>query len=108
MSKIYNELSTVTVTVEPEDNNGDAYTPITARYRVDDCRTGRQLVDWTTLTPATLMTIAIAGSLNAIINSDRQTPEQKVVTVNTDNGLSTQLFSQYFYGVRDLNFAQIA
>lgn len=105
--KIYDELSAITVTASPKDNNGDAYTPSTARYRVDDCRTGKQLVDWTTLTPSTAMTIAIAGSVNAIIDSDRQTPEQKVVTLNTDNGLSTQLFSQYFYGVRDLNFAQI-
>ena len=108
MSKIYDELSTVTVTASLKDNNGDALTPVTARYRIDDCLTGRQLVDWTTLTPATAMTIQIPGSVNAIINSDRQTPEQKVVTLNTDNGLSTQLFSQYFYGVRDLNFAQIA
>ncbi len=107
MSKIYAELSAVIVTVSPKDNDGVAYTPITARYRIDDCRTGKQLVDWTTLTPSTSMTIEIAGSVNAIINSDRRTSEEKVVTLNTDNGLSTQLFSQYTYGVQDLNFAQI-
>ena len=105
--KIYDELTAITVTASPKDNDGDAFTPTTARYRIDDCRTGRELVDWTTLTPSTAMTIEIPGSVNAIINSDRQTPEQKVVTLNLDNGLSTQLFSQYFYGFKDLGFAQI-
>lgn len=108
MSRTHNELSQVTVTVNPKDSNGDATTPTTARYRVDDCRTSKQLVDWTSLSPSTAMTIIIPGSANAIINSDRSTPEIKTVTVELDKDLATQHFAEYTYGIKDLNFAQVA
>ena len=108
MSRTHNELSQVIVTVRPLDSNGDATTPTTARYRVDDCRTRKELVDWTSLTPSTQMTIVIPGSANAIINSDRRTPEVKTVTVELDKDLTTQLFAEYTYRIQDLNFAQVA
>lgn len=109
MSRSFNELSQVSVTAEPLDVNNDAYTPTTARYRVDDCRTGQQLVAWTNIAvPSSSMVIEIPGSANAIIDTERRTPEIKVVTVNTDNGLVTQHFAEYNYGVVDLGFAQIA
>ena len=108
MSRRHNELSAVTVTVQPKDLNGDPTTPTTVQYRIDDCRTGKQLVDWTSLTPSITMTISIPGSVNEIINSERQTPEIKTVTVRIDEGLSTQHFAQYTYGVVDLGFAQVA
>ena len=107
MSRTHNELSQVIVIAEPLDSNGVATTPTTARYRVDDCRTKKQLVDWTSLTPSTSMTIIVPGSANAIINSDRKTPEIKTVTVNLDESLATQHFAQYTYGVQDLGFAQV-
>jgi len=106
--RIHNELSAVTVTVNPEDAAGVATTPTTVSYRIDDCRTTKQLVDWTVLTPSTVMTISIPGSVNAIINSARQTPEIKTVTIRIDVDLSTQNYSQYTYGVQDLGFAQVA
>jgi len=97
----------VTVTVEPKNSSGDATTPTTARYRVDDCRTGNELVAWTTLTPSTSMIIVIPGSKNSIINSNRLTPEVKTVTVQFDKDLTTQSFSEYTYGIKDLGFAQV-
>lgn len=108
MARIHNELSEVTVTVNPFDTNGDAYTPTTARYRVDDCLTERQLVAWTTISvPSSSMQISIPGSVNAIIGS-RRNPEPKILTVNTDNGLSTQHYSEYTYRIKDLKFAEVA
>jgi hypothetical protein len=107
MSRIHSELTSVTVTAEPKDSNGDAYTPTTAEYRVDDCRSGEQLVDWTTLTPSTSMTITIPGSANAIIHTN-QDREDKVVTVRTDKDLATQQYSDYKYQVKNLGFAQVA
>ena len=107
MSKIHNELSQVIVKAEPEDANGDATTPTTARYRVNDCRTGKELVGWTTLTPSIVMIIVIPGSVNAIINSNRLTPEIKTVTLHLDKDLSTSRFSEYTYQVKNLNFAQV-
>ena len=107
MARIYNELSEVTVTVTPFDTSGDPHTPTTARYRVDDCLTNKELVPWTDIvTPSTSMQIAIPGSVNAIIGK-RNTPEAKILTVNTDNDLSTQHFEEYVYRVKDLKFAQI-
>ena len=107
MSRIHNELSQVTVTVEPFDTDGVAYTPTSARYRVDDCRSGDELVGWTTLTPSTSMTITIPGSANAIIDDYRQT-EVKTVTVQLDKDLATQHMGEYTYQVKNLGFAQIA
>lgn len=108
MSRTHNELSQVIVTVQPLDANGKATLPTTAEYRIDDCRTEKQLVNWTSLTPGISMTITIPGTVNAIINTDRATPEVKTVTVRIDNGLDTQHFAQYTYRVKDLNFAQVA
>jgi hypothetical protein len=106
MSKIHPELSAVTVNAEPRDTLNQPYVPTTARYRVDDCRSNNQLVNWTDLTPSTDMEINIPGPVNAIIG-DRRTPEIKIVTVNTDKDLSTENFAEYSYGVRDLKFAQV-
>ena len=109
MSRTINEKTGITVTVRPKDTTGTAYTPTTARYRVDDCRSGKELVAWTTIvTPSTAMPITIPGTANAILNSDRKTPETKVLTVNTDEGLSTQHYEEYKYRVKDLGFAQVA
>ncbi|MGY8962537.1 MAG: hypothetical protein ACKVKT_03165 [Rhodospirillales bacterium] len=109
MSRTHNELSEVVVTVTPKDTSGNAYTPTTARYRVDDCLTGNERVAWTTIAvPSTSMQITIPGTANDIINSDRSTPEQTVLTVNMDKDLSTQHYEQYFYRIKDLLFAQVA
>lgn len=107
MARIHNELSEVTVTAKPEDTNGDPVTPTTARYRVDDCLTEKELVAWTDIAvPSISMQITIPGSVNAIIGS-RRTPEPKVLTLNTDKDLSTQHFEEYIYRIKDLKFAQI-
>ena len=109
MSRSFNELSQVSVTARPLDVDDNPYTPVTARYRVDDCRTKKELVPWTDIAvPSTVMLIEIPGSVNAIIDERRRTPEVKELTLNTDNGLTTQHFAKYTYGVIDLRFAQIA
>lgn len=107
MSKTHNELSEVTVTVKPCNAAGVATAPTTASYRIDDCLTRNELVAWTTMTPSTEMTITVPGTVNAIINNDRTTPEKKVVTVEFDKGLSTQHYAEYFYRVKNLGFAQV-
>ena len=104
MARIINELSQAVITVDPFDTNNDPYTPINARYRVDDCRSENSMVAWTTIaTLSTSMEIIVAGSLNTIVN-DRHKTETKVVTVNTDNGLDTAHNEQYFYKVKNLAF----
>ena len=99
----HNEESRVVVTAEPVDIDGNPYTPTTARYRVDDCRSETEMVDWTALTPSSSMEIVVPGPINTIIN-DRDRNESKVVTLNTDEGLSTKHNSEYLYGVKNLRF----
>ncbi len=109
MSATHDELTAVTITVTPRDNNGDPYTPTTARFRLDDCLSGKELIDWTAIAvPSISIQISIAGSLSAIVNNTLNTPEKKVLTFNADNGLSTQSYSQYIYKIKNLGFAQVA
>ncbi len=101
--RTHNEEVRVVVTVEPIDIDGLPYTPITARYRVDDGRSEEEMVPFTTLTPSTSMEITIPGPVNTIVN-DRNKVESKVVTVNTDDGLATQHNEEYLYGIKNLRF----
>lgn len=104
MARKINELSQAVVTVTPFDVDGNAYTPISARYRVDDCSSCNEMVGWTTITSlSTSMEIIIPGSLNTIVN-DKHRQETKVVTVNTDNGLDTAHNEDYKYDVKNLAF----
>ncbi len=105
MSRTFNELSQVVITASPLDSDGAESTPTTARYRVDDCRTETSLVGWTDLTPSTAMTITIPGSANGIQDNTLNTPEEKVVTVELDDGLTTQHYAQYTYRIKNLPFA---
>lgn len=101
--KKHNELSQVVITVAPKDLNGDAYTPTSARYKVNDRATSDEMVQWTTLTPSTSMTITVPPSVNTII-SDSNENEVKTVTVNLDEGLDTQHYLEYDYKVVNLKF----
>jgi len=105
MSRVFNELSQVVVTAEPKDTSNQPYTPVTARYRVDDCNSGNEMVGWTSLMPASSMQIVIPGTVNKIVSDlNRRPPEPKIVTVNTDEGLTTQHYEQYRYNVKNLGF----
>ena len=66
-----------------------AATPTTIHWRIDCATTGRQVVDWTSVSPASSFTIAVTGPYNAILN-DSNEQEWKRLTVMTDEGLATQ------------------
>jgi len=105
MSRTHNELSQVTITIKPINPQNKSYIPVTLRYKVNDCLTGKELVPYTSVTPtAREMIVLIPGSVNAIINDRLRNPEKKVVTINTDNGLPTEHYSEYFYRVKNLSF----
>ena len=101
--KTFNELSEVTVTARPVDRDGVVFIPTNARYRVDDLKSRKELVAWTSLTAATSMTITIPASVNEIINSSKKF-EVKVVTVETNHGLSSAHPEEYQYRVKNLEF----
>lgn len=66
-----------------------AATPTTVHYRVDDLNTGKILTDWTTLTTGTSVSVPITSVHNEIQN-DSSAFETRRLTVQADQGLSTQ------------------
>jgi len=70
-------------------NGATAEAPTTAKYRVDCITTGKVLTDWTTLTPAASMAIAITATHNAIQDQSNRR-EKKQLTVSANHGTATQ------------------
>lgn len=66
-----------------------ASTPTTIHYRVDCKTTGRALLDWTSVIPASSVNLSILPGFNAI-QDDCNDFERKQVTVKLDDGLATQ------------------
>lgn len=80
---------------------GVATAPSTIRYRVDDCYSEDNVVDWTSVTATSTATISIAASLNVMIDEDRRS-ERKVLTVEADNGTSTAFNGSAYYDIVDV------
>jgi hypothetical protein len=79
---------------------GDA--PTTIEYRIDCLTTGQEIEDWTTLTPGTSVSIALASDYSAIISRCNEY-ERKQLTVMADRGLPFQRSQQAFWTVKNLN-----
>jgi len=103
LTRKFNEKSQVTISVRPVNKEGVLFTPTTARYRMDDLHSRTEKVAWATLTPSTKMTITIPGSSNDIINSGNKF-EDKIVTVQLDQGLTSEHNQDYKYRVTNLEF----
>ena len=101
--KIHNELSQVTITARAVDKDGLVFTPTNARYRVDDLDSEEAIVAWTSLTPSTEMTITIDATDNAMQNADKK-QEIRVVTVETNAGLTSAHPEEYRYKLKNLKF----
>jgi len=83
-----------------------ASAPTSASYRIDRIRQGdpstwQQVADWTTLTPATSISIPITATHNAIQN-DCTRSERRQITVKANVGLSTQTQAVFRYSVENL------
>lgn len=98
-----NEGSALTVVAKFWDDSTEtwtAITPTTVKYRLDNAD-GSQITDWTTVSPASSVTISLTGAQNTIV-SDCRDYETKQLTVKADDGLSTQFQSTFTYRVRNL------
>lgn len=80
---------------------GDAdVAPTNAYYSVVDPDTGCVLLDWTSLSPATSITITITSSIN---DANRGVPvERRTALVMADRGLSTQYVESFDYSIAAL------
>lgn len=97
-----NENSTFTLTARFWDDSADAWaatTPTTIRYRVDCATTGRVMLDWTSVTAASEISLTI--NVNSI-NEPHHVREWRQVTVEADHGLSTQYLDTFTYSVENI------
>jgi hypothetical protein len=103
MTTKINEESALTFTVVPINTLGKAFTPTSARYRLDDTATSTEIVAWTAITPAESMEVVIPASANAIINNNLSS-EQKTFTFQTDYGAANQHSDEVIYAVTNLAY----
>ena len=79
---------------------GSATTPTNVKYRIDNVDTGREVVDWTTVSTGTTASITIPGSLNECVT--RLPVEQFQLQVAADYELATEYRESFLYEVRNL------
>lgn len=101
--KTFNELSKVTVTARAVDKDGALFVPTNARYRLDDLVSRTPIIAWTSLSAAKEMEIIIPATSNAMTNAGNKT-EVKVLTVETNHGLSSAHPEEYRYRIKNLPF----
>ena len=85
----YKERSSFSVTAYFRDSSDAAEAPTTAEYRIDDLERREKITDWTSLTPAVSIAIAITATENKIL-SHSSTFERRQITVSADRGLATE------------------
>lgn len=67
--------------------------PTSVQYRIDCETTGKNLLDWTFVTPDTVIEITVDATSNAIVN--RRNPiERKVLTVKANADPPTSAFTE--------------
>lgn len=74
--------------------------PTTVKYRVDCLTTGVAMVNWTTVSPASSVSISIPVAAQAV-NQEVNWREKRQVTVKANDGLSTQYLGTFTYYVEN-------
>jgi len=100
----FNERSTVLVTVAWYDADDAPVTPTTAAYRVDDVRSGVNIVPSTAITGlSTTNEIEITPSQNTVLDYRREFEQHAVtVTFTFGGGGSRQGTARYVFAVNNL------
>lgn len=78
-----------------------ASTPTNAKYRIDCLTSGKEILDWTSMTPASSINTQVTGTQNAI-QSENNSYEIKQITVTEDADLSTQTRNTAYYKVKNI------
>lgn len=104
MTTYVNESSAMTVRARFFNETGALVSPTTARYLIRDVSNDRLVRDWSSLSPAATIDIAITATDNEIQDSDRRAKrfERRVVTVQADQGTATQRTDEIEYWIRNL------
>lgn len=97
---VVNERSSLVVAARFRNRASAAdVTPTNVYYRLDDGQTG-EITGWTSVTPGTSVSITLSPTQNQVRNCTRAI-EQKVLSVASDYGLSTQYIQPMRYDVRN-------
>ena len=85
----YNEGQSFTANFKFFDSAWVASSPTTIRYRIDCLTSGSVVKDWTTVTAAQSVDIAVSSADNAVQNSNNRI-ERKQMVVQSNYGTPTQ------------------
>jgi hypothetical protein len=88
-------------------STGAAATPTTVHYRVDNVTAQKEMTGWTSVTPATSVSISITASDNVIQDlpvgiRGGASFERVQLTVALDKGLSTQVTKTRMWRLNDI------
>lgn len=81
--------------------DGTLTAPTSLRYRVDCITTGATLTNWSSLSPASSVSVTVTPEANAIQNASNFT-EVKAITLEADHGLSTAYTHETTWRVKNL------
>lgn len=93
-----NQHSTFFVSSSFTDKDGQPLVPNTVDYRIDDLTNGQEVLDWTSVTPASTVEITVLGSYNQIIKSSNL-KEVKCITVRINEGTDAEARDELQYNV---------
>jgi hypothetical protein len=99
----FKERKTGWITPAFKNRSGVAAVPTSARYRLDDEKSSTEILDWTSLTPASSIEITITPAQNALIDPTRD-EEIHVLTVESTFAAGDVMPAEYRFKVRSLKF----
>lgn len=80
------EGSSLRITVRPLNTDLAAVTPTTMRYQIADLVQSNAVLDWTSLTPSTAVTVTVTAAQNALRNGLSRERRQMVVEATDADG----------------------
>lgn len=99
---LVNEKTSWTVTASFYDEGGNAVTPDSGSYRIDDVGSDTEITGDTPFIPAgSTHDINITPTENRILTTSNQV-ERRRVTVTFSYGVGKQGSGEYYYGVKNL------
>jgi hypothetical protein len=101
--KTIREKSRYRFSVDFRDEDRQLFVPTTIRYRLDDRTNGytTTVIDWTTVSPQSVIEILIPSDANRILNTCNPY-ENRLLTIQSDYDTDNQLSEDHEYLVRNL------
>lgn len=99
---VVQEASSCTIRVSFYAEDHSEVTPDAVQWRLRDITNRRLLQDWTTISPAASVDIAIDATLNEIYNSRGYGDQVHVLSVQANAGQTNQFSDETRYVVKNL------